>query len=103
MGLESGLPRLMNDILTCIQQLYAYECLVGDCPDNCVYPKDKQPPAKNGRRTRKLIDAITETVMECAQDSDNTVQLQVVKILTNLVADVKSKVHETTLLSALRT
>jgi hypothetical protein len=41
--------------------------------------------------------------MECAQDSDNTVQLNVVKILTNLVADVKSRVHETTLLQALRT
>ena len=73
MGLETGLPRLMNEILTVVQQLYAYECLVGDCADNCVYPQDRKPPQKNGRLPRKLIDAIVESVMECAQDTDNTV------------------------------
>jgi hypothetical protein len=41
MGLETGLPRLMTDILICIQKLYTYDCLVGDTQDNCLYPPDR--------------------------------------------------------------
>lgn len=71
LGLETGLPRLVTDILSTIQKLYAYDFLNGDCEDNCIYADDRKPPAKNGRLPRKLIDAIVESVCECAQDQDN--------------------------------
>lgn len=103
MGLETGLPRLMTDILICIQKLYTYDSLIGDSQDNCIYPADRKPSPKNGRLPRLLIDAIADSVMDCAQDSDNTVQLQVIKILLTLVIAVNTKVHEITLLSTLRT
>lgn len=103
MGLETGLPRLVTDILVAIQKLYTYDCLVGDCQDNCIYPVDKKPPAKNGRLPRLLIDAICEAVMECGQDVDTQVQLQVVKMLLTLVISANSRVHETTLLATIRT
>ena len=73
MGLETGLPRLMNAILDVVIKLYNHDCLIGDCPDNCVYPPGKTPSAKNGRLPRQLIDAIAETIMECSTDNDNTV------------------------------
>lgn len=73
MGLETGLPRLMNSILDAILKLYQHDCLIGDSPDNCVYPKEQKPPAKNGRLPRQLIDAVVETIIECAENSDNTV------------------------------
>ena len=103
MALETGLPRLMTDIFVALQKLITFDCLVGDGPDNCVYPPDKKPPEKNGRLPRLLIDAIADSVMECAQDSDNQVQLQVIKILLTIVISVNSRVHELTLLAALRT
>lgn len=66
MGLETGLPRLMTDILSSIQRLYSYEFLIGDCEDNCLYAEDRKPSSKNGRLPRLLIDAIVESVCECA-------------------------------------
>lgn len=66
LGLETGLPKLTTEILSCIQKLYAYDYLVGDCEDNCIYAEDRKPPSKNGRLPRLLIDAIVESVCECA-------------------------------------
>lgn len=62
-----------------------------------------KPPAKNGRLPRLLIDAIVEAVCDCAADSDNQMQLQVIKALLTIVIGVNSKVHESTLLIALKT
>jgi hypothetical protein len=66
LGLETGLPRLMADVLSCIQKLFAYDYLTGDCEDNCIYSDDHRPSAKNGRLPRMLIDAIVESVCDCA-------------------------------------
>lgn len=76
---------------------------MGDSQDNCVYPPDRKPSPKNGRLPRLLIDAIADSVMDCAQDSDNQVQMQVIKFLLTIVIATNSKVHEITLLSTLRT
>lgn len=77
--------------------------LPGGSEDNCIYPDGQKPPGKNGRLQRLLIDAIVESVCECAQDSDNNLQLQVIKALLTLVIGATSKVHESTLLIALKT
>ena len=97
------MPRLMTDVLQAIQTLYSYDMLSGGSEDNCIYTEGQKPPAKNGRLVRLLIDAIVESVCECAQDSDNNLQLQVIKALLTLVIGATSKVHESTLLIALKT
>lgn len=66
MALETGLPRLMTDILICIQKLYTYDALIGDTQDNCIYSAERKPTAKNGRLPRLLIDAVADAVMDCA-------------------------------------
>lgn len=58
---------------------------------------------KNGRLPRLLIDAIIETVCECAQERDAQVQLQVIKALLTFVISLNSRVHERTLLEAFKT
>ena len=71
LALETKMPRLMTDVLQAIQTLYSYDMLSGGSEDNCIYTEGQKPPAKNGRLVRLLIDAIVESVCECAQDSDN--------------------------------
>jgi len=80
MAIESKLPRLVEQLLYRIQKLFSYDFLDGDCPDNCRYEEGQQPPAKNGKRNRLLIDAIVETICKCSEDRDNAVQLEVIKV-----------------------
>ena len=70
-ALETKMPKLMTDVLQTVQTLYSYEMLQGGCEDNCLYPEGQKPPSKNGRLPRMLIDAIVDSVCECAQDIDN--------------------------------
>ena len=56
-----------------IQKLFTYEFLDGACSDNCNYTAENKPSAKNGRIDRLLIDAIVETICECAQERDAAV------------------------------
>lgn len=71
MALETGLPTLMEEILTTIHKLYGWNCLIGEELDNCVYPEGRKPPAKNGRQPRLLIDAIVDSVIDCAFDANS--------------------------------
>lgn len=93
----------MEFLLYRIQKLFTYEFLDGNCEDNCTYSDDAKPPSKNGRLPRLLIDAIVESICECAHERDNQVQLQVIKALLTVVIAVNSKVHERTLLEAFKT
>ena len=71
MALETDLPRLMEFILVTITKLCNFDCLIGDAEDNCVYPDDKKPAAKNGRLPRLLIDAMVDSAIECAFHNDS--------------------------------
>jgi hypothetical protein len=71
LAMESKIPRLMEFLLYRIQKLFTYEFLDGNCEDNCKYSDDSKPPEKNGRLPRLLIDAIVETICECAHERDN--------------------------------
>ena len=55
--------------------------LDGDCEDDCRYPGDENPPALSDP-SRKLIDAIVESVYPVGQDKDENLQLQVVQVST---------------------
>ena len=79
-AIETKIPRLMEQLLYRIQKLFSYEFLDGNCKDNCLYPEGQKPPETNGRQPRLLIDAIVETICKCADDRDNQVQLEVIKV-----------------------
>jgi len=53
--------------------LISYEFLDGNCEDNCIYPEDQKPSTRNGKLPRKLIDAIVESLCNCATDKDSHV------------------------------
>ena len=61
----------MEFLLYRIQKLFTYEFLDGNCEDNCKYSDETKPPEKNGRLPRLLIDAIVESICECAHERDN--------------------------------
>ena len=94
----------METLLYIIQKLVTFEFLDGNCQDNCVYPEGSQVPSQNnGKLPRLLIDAIVETICECAVERDNLVQLEIIKVLLTVVTSINSRVHEKTLLEAFKT
>ncbi|CAL8083070.1 unnamed protein product [Orchesella dallaii] len=75
-----------------IQKLIAYGELIGD------YPDPKTP-------ARRLIDRIVNTICSCYSglDTDEGVELQIIKALLTIVTSEHVQVHESTLLLILRT
>ncbi|XP_077991507.1 brefeldin A-inhibited guanine nucleotide-exchange protein 1-like [Glandiceps talaboti] len=89
---QSKSPRIVNVALDCLQKLIAYGHLTGNSPDATA-------PGK------KLIDRIIETVCGCfvGTQTDEGVQLQIIKALLTAVTSTACEVHEGSLLQAVRT
>ncbi|KAL7984261.1 hypothetical protein Chor_002831, partial [Crotalus horridus] len=89
---QSKCPRIVNTSLDCLQKLIAYGHLTGNAPDSTA-------PGK------KLIDRIIETICGCFQgpQTDEGVQLQIIKALLTAVTSQHIEIHEGTVLQAVRT
>ncbi|KAM7451901.1 Brefeldin A-inhibited guanine nucleotide-exchange protein 1 [Porites harrisoni] len=89
---QSKCPRIVVTALDCLQKLIAYGHLAGDIPDSTE-------PSK------KLLDRIVETICSCfvGVQTDEGVQLQIIKALLTAVTSNSCEVHEGTLLQAVRT
>uniref|UniRef100_A0A672QSX9 ARF guanine nucleotide exchange factor 1 n=1 Tax=Sinocyclocheilus grahami TaxID=75366 RepID=A0A672QSX9_SINGR len=89
---QSKCPRIVITSLDCLQKLIAYGHLTGSAPDNTT-------PGK------KLIDRIIETVCGCFQgpQTDEGIQLQIIKALLTAVTSQHIEIHEGTVLQAVRT
>uniref|UniRef100_A0A8C7JDD0 ARF guanine nucleotide exchange factor 1 n=1 Tax=Oncorhynchus kisutch TaxID=8019 RepID=A0A8C7JDD0_ONCKI len=89
---QSKCPRIVITSLDCLQKLIAYGHLTGNAPDNTT-------PGK------RLIDRIIETICGCFQgpQTDQGVQLQIIKALLTSVTSQHIEIHEGTVLQAVRT
>uniref|UniRef100_A0A6Q2YBH9 SEC7 domain-containing protein n=1 Tax=Esox lucius TaxID=8010 RepID=A0A6Q2YBH9_ESOLU len=89
---QSKCPRIVITSLDCLQKLIAYGHLTGSAPDRTA-------PGK------KLIDRIIETICGCFQgpQTDEGVQLQIIKALLTAVTSQHIEIHEGTVLQAVRT
>ncbi|XP_070554844.1 brefeldin A-inhibited guanine nucleotide-exchange protein 1-like isoform X2 [Ptychodera flava] len=89
---QSKSPRIVNIALDCLQKLIAYGHLTGNLGDATT-------PGK------KLIDRIIETICGCfvGTQTDEGVQLQIIKALLTAVTSTTCEVHEGSLLQAVRT
>lgn len=89
---QSKCPRIVVTALDCLQKLIAYGHLAGDIPDSTE-------PSK------LLLDRIVETICGCfvGVQTDEGVQLQIIKALLTAVTSNSCEVHEGTLLHAVRT
>ncbi|XP_048832283.1 LOW QUALITY PROTEIN: brefeldin A-inhibited guanine nucleotide-exchange protein 1 [Brienomyrus brachyistius] len=89
---QSKCPRIVSTSLDCLQKLIAYGHLTGSTPDSTA-------PGK------KLIDRIIETICGCFQgpQTDEGVQLQIIKALLTAVTSQQIEIHEGTVLQAVRT
>ncbi|KAL0966013.1 hypothetical protein UPYG_G00289550 [Umbra pygmaea] len=89
---QSKCPRIVITSLDCLQKLIAYGHLTGNAPDNAT-------PGK------RLIDRIIETICGCFQgpQTDEGVQLQIIKALLTAVTSQHIEIHEGTVLQAVRT
>ncbi|XP_062506854.1 brefeldin A-inhibited guanine nucleotide-exchange protein 1-like isoform X3 [Corticium candelabrum] len=89
---QSRQPRLVVTALDCLQKLMAYGHLIGNTPD----------PTQPGRL---IIDRIIDMVCSCFSgvQTDDSVQLQIIKGLLTAVTSAVCEVHERTLLQAVRT
>ncbi|EDV23139.1 uncharacterized protein TRIADDRAFT_36208 [Trichoplax adhaerens] len=90
---KSRCSRIVIASLDCLQKLIAYGQLTGNGPDK----------AEDGKR--RLIDRIIETICESfnGTQTDDGVQLQIIKALLTIVTSTSCEVHEGTLLQAVRT
>uniref|UniRef100_A0A4W5LFF2 ARF guanine nucleotide exchange factor 1 n=1 Tax=Hucho hucho TaxID=62062 RepID=A0A4W5LFF2_9TELE len=89
---QSKCPRIVITSLDCLQKLIAYGHLTGNAPDNTT-------PGK------RLIDRIIETICGCFQgpQTDEGIQLQIIKALLTSVTSQHIEIHEGTVLQAVRT
>lgn len=89
---QSKASRIVVTALDCLQKLIAYGHLTGNVPDSTVVGKF-------------LIDRIVETICGCfnGPQTDEGVQLQIIKALLTVVTSQHVEVHEGTVLLAVRT
>ncbi|XP_046659778.1 brefeldin A-inhibited guanine nucleotide-exchange protein 1 isoform X2 [Homalodisca vitripennis] len=89
---QSKTSRIVVTALDCLQKLIAYGHLTGNVPDS-------NTPGK------LLIDRIVETICNCfsGPQTDEGVQLQIIKALLTVVTSQHVEVHEGTVLLAVRT
>lgn len=69
---------------------------------NTVIAVDNISPDSKESKSRILIDSIVETVSKCSDDSDENVQLQVIKALLTAITSIQCQVHEASLLLSVR-
>uniref|UniRef100_W5M5H3 ARF guanine nucleotide exchange factor 2 n=1 Tax=Lepisosteus oculatus TaxID=7918 RepID=W5M5H3_LEPOC len=89
---QSKSPRVVSTSLDCLQKLIAYGHITGNAPDS-------------GAPGKRLIDRIVETVCNCFQgpQTDEGVQLQIIKALLTTVTSPHIEIHEGTILMTVRT
>ncbi|XP_055372240.1 brefeldin A-inhibited guanine nucleotide-exchange protein 1 [Condylostylus longicornis] len=89
---QSKTPRIIVTALDCLQKLIAYGHLTGNI-------QDSSNPGKF------LIDRIVNTICNCftGPQTDEGVQLQIIKALLTVVTSQHVEVHEGTVLQAVRT
>ncbi|KAL1518342.1 hypothetical protein ABEB36_001979 [Hypothenemus hampei] len=89
---QSKSSRIVTTALDCLQKLIAYGHLTANIPDSTT-------PGK------LLIDRIVETICACftGPQTDEGVQLQIIKALLTVVTSQHVEVHEGTVLLAVRT
>lgn len=89
---QSKSPRVVSTSLDCLQKLIAYGHITGNAPDS-------------GAPGKRLIDRIVETVCNCFQgpQTDEGVQLQIIKALLTAVTSPHIEIHEGTILQTVRT
>lgn len=89
---QSKCARIVSAALDCLQKLIAYGHLTGNAPDS----------ATPGRR---LIDRIVDTICNCfsGPQTDEDVQLQIIKALLTIMTSTGVEIHESTTLQAVRT
>ncbi|XP_037121927.1 brefeldin A-inhibited guanine nucleotide-exchange protein 2 isoform X2 [Syngnathus acus] len=89
---QSKSPRIVSTSLDCLQKLIAYGHITGNAPDG-------RTPGK------RLIDRLVETICNCFQgpQTDEGVQLQIIKALLTAVTSPHIEIHEGTILLTVRT
>ncbi|XP_057686488.1 brefeldin A-inhibited guanine nucleotide-exchange protein 2 isoform X3 [Corythoichthys intestinalis] len=89
---QSKSPRIVSTSLDCLQKLIAYGHITGNAPDS-------RSPGK------RLIDRLVETICNCFQgpQTDEGVQLQIIKALLTAVTSPHIEIHEGTILLTVRT
>ncbi|MEQ2294180.1 Brefeldin A-inhibited guanine nucleotide-exchange protein 2 [Ameca splendens] len=89
---QSKSPRIISTSLDCLQKLIAYGHITGNAPDG-------KTPGK------RLIDRLVETICNCFQgpQTDEGVQLQIIKALLTAVTSPHIEIHEGTVLLTVRT
>ncbi|KAJ8378201.1 hypothetical protein AAFF_G00244890 [Aldrovandia affinis] len=89
---QSKSPRIVSTSLDCLQKLIAYGHITGNAPDSAA-------PGK------RLIDRLVETICNCFQgpQTDEGVQLQIIKALLTAVTSPHIEIHEGTVLLTVRT
>ncbi|XP_067384110.1 brefeldin A-inhibited guanine nucleotide-exchange protein 2 isoform X1 [Channa argus] len=89
---QSKSPRIVSISLDCLQKLMAYGHITGNAPDS-------RTPGK------RLIDRLVETICNCFQgpQTDEGVQLQIIKALLTAVTSPHIEIHEGTVLLTVRT
>ena len=87
---QSKTPRIVVTALDCLQKLIAYGHLTGNIPDS----------ANPGKF---LIDRIVATICNCftGPQTDEGVQLQIIKALLTVVTSQNVEVHEGTVLQVI--
>uniref|UniRef100_H2SHY2 ARF guanine nucleotide exchange factor 2 n=1 Tax=Takifugu rubripes TaxID=31033 RepID=H2SHY2_TAKRU len=89
---QSKSPRIVSTSLDCLQKLIAYGHITGNALDSRM-------PGK------RLIDRLVETICNCFQgtQTDEGVQLQIIKALLTIVTSPHIEIHEGTVLLTVRT
>ncbi|XP_047662873.1 brefeldin A-inhibited guanine nucleotide-exchange protein 2 isoform X3 [Tachysurus fulvidraco] len=89
---QSKSPRIVSTSLDCLQKLIAYGHITGNAPDS-------------GAPGKRLIDRLLETICNCFQgpQTDEGVQLQIIKALLTAVTSPHIEIHEGTILLTVRT
>ncbi|NXQ23651.1 BIG2 protein, partial [Alaudala cheleensis] len=89
---QSKSPRIVSTSLDCLQKLLAYGHITGNAPDS-------------GAPGKRLIDRLVETICNCFQgpQTDEGVQLQIIKALLTAVTSPYIEIHEGTILQTVRT
>nr|XP_057906847.1 brefeldin A-inhibited guanine nucleotide-exchange protein 2 [Doryrhamphus excisus] len=89
---QSKSPRIVSTSLDCLQKLIAYGHITGNAPDS-------RTPGK------RLMDRLVETICNCFQgpQTDEGVQLQIIKALLTSVTSPHIEIHEGTVLLTVRT
>ncbi|XP_065569507.1 brefeldin A-inhibited guanine nucleotide-exchange protein 1-like isoform X3 [Artemia franciscana] len=92
LGCQSKTPRIVVSAMDCLQKLIAYGHLTGNEVDQ-------------GNKSRRLIDRLVETICNCftGTQTDEGVQLQIIKALLTIMTSQHVEVHEKTVLISVKT